>query len=200
MLIFSSAEQLYLNHSYAAAVTALNQFNKISRKYKELQPIYLGECYLQLDKLQPAADAYLVVMQSPSGSYTELATKHYAAIQYRLEQYSNAVDAYMSLSDIAQINNGLEAFKGLMWSFYKNKQYRNALVQSEKVLDPSFDKAVRKEAVYVKPKATWHWVKGRKPAAVGRLSQESHTPFGAEAFFLLCKRLLIRAILIKQKR
>lgn len=192
MLIFSSAEQLYLNHSYAAAVTALNQFNKDfpESTKRAAAHFYLGECYLQLDKLQPAADAYLVVMQSPSGSYTELATKHYAAIQYRLEQYSNAVDAYMSLSDIAQIeNNRLEAFKGLMWSFYKNKQYRNALVQSEKVLDnPSFDKAVRKEAVYVKAKS--HLALGERTEAkplLEELSQESHTPFGAEAFFLLCK-------------
>ena len=46
--------------------------------------------------MQLAADAYLV--KRPSGSYTELATKHYAAIQYELEQYANAVDAYMSLT------------------------------------------------------------------------------------------------------
>ena len=192
MLFFSSAEQLYLNSSYAAAVTALNQF---IREFPEStkQPaahFYLGECYSQLDRMQLAADAYLVVMKSPSGSYTELATKHYAAIQYQLEQYGNAVDAYMSLSDIARIeNNKLDAQKGLMWSFYKNKQYRNALVQSEKIIDnPSFEKDVQKDAVYVKAKS--HLVLGEREQAnilLEQLKHDSHTAAGAEAFFLLCK-------------
>ena len=50
MLIFSSAEQLYLNHSYAAAVTALNQFNKDfpESTKRAAAHFYLGECYLQL--------------------------------------------------------------------------------------------------------------------------------------------------------
>ena len=85
--------------------------------------------------MQLAADAYLVVMQQPSGSFTELATRNYASIKYALEQYDEAVDAYMSLSDIAVIdNNRQEAQRGLMWSFYKNKQYRNALAQAQKVI------------------------------------------------------------------
>ncbi len=192
MMIFSSAEQLYLNHSHAEAVTALNSF---IREYPQSEKIpaahfYLGECLTQLGKMQMAADAYLVVMKKPSGSFTELATRNYASIQYDLEQYANAVDAYMSLYDIAMIeNNRLEALKGLMWSFFKNRQFRNAIVQSGKVLENNaFGKDIHSDAVYIM--AMSHLNLGEREEALlllEDLSRESHTAYGAEASFLLCK-------------
>ncbi|HPQ55694.1 MAG TPA: tetratricopeptide repeat protein [Bacteroidales bacterium] len=192
LMIFSSAEQLYLNHSHAEAVTALNNFIK---EYPESEKIaaahfYLGECLLQLGKMQMAADAFLVVMKKPSGSFTELATRNYASIQYDLEQYANAVDAYMSLNDIAVLdNNRLEAVKGLMWSFFKNKQFRNAIVQSGKVLgNKAFSKEVHQDAKYIS--AMSHLNLGEREEALPlleALSGESHTAYGAEAYYLLCK-------------
>ncbi|HNR28751.1 MAG TPA: hypothetical protein PKL12_09250, partial [Bacteroidales bacterium] len=146
--------------------------------------------YSKLGKMQLAADAYLVVMKKPSGSFTELATRNYAVIQYDLEQYANAVDAYMSLNDIAQIeNNRLDAQKGLMWSFYKNKQYRNAVVQSNKVLEnKAFDNTVHVSAKYVK--ALSYLALGERAEALlllEELSREHQTATGAEAYYLLCK-------------
>lgn len=192
LMIFASAEQLYLNDAPAAAVTALNNFIK---EYPGSDKIpaahfYLGECLSRLGKMQMAADAYLVVMKRPSGSFTELATKNYAAIQYDLEQYANAVDAYMSLFDIALIeNNRFEAQKGLMWSFFRNKQYRNAIVQSNKVLEnKAFDKKIHTEANYVKAKS--HLALGERDLALPLLevlARENHTATGAEASYLLCK-------------
>ena len=64
MLIFSSAEQLYLNNSYAAAVTALNQFvREFPGKHKQPAAHFAGECYSQLDKMQLARQMHI------SGSY-----------------------------------------------------------------------------------------------------------------------------------
>ena len=192
LMIFASAEQLYLDHSHAEAVTALNNFIKEYPKSEKIPAahFYLGECLSQLGKMQMAADAYLVVMKKPSGSFTELATRNYASIQYDLEQYANAVDAYMSLNDIAVLeNNRLEAIKGLMWSFFKNKQFRNAIVQSGKVLDHSaFGKDVHNDAVYIS--AMSHLNLGEREKALPLLevlSRESHTGYGAEAYYLLCK-------------
>ena len=192
IMVFTSAEQLFLNNSPAAAVTALNNF--ISQYPQSVKipaaHFYLGECYSKLGKIQLAADAYLVVMKKPSGSFTELATRNYAVIQYDLEQYANAVDAYTSLYDIAQIeNNRLDALKGLMWSFYKNKQYRNAVVQSNKVLEnKSFDNTVYVSAKYVKAQS--HLALGERTEALlllEELSRGHHTAIGAEAYYLLCK-------------
>ncbi len=192
MMIFASVEQLYLNGSSAAAVTALNNF---IRDYPASEKIpaahfYLGECYSRLEKMQLAADAYLVVMKNPSGSYTELATKHYAAIQYELEQYANAVDAYMSLYDIALIeNNRLEALRGLMWSFFRNKQFRNAIIHSHKVSEnKAFGEDIQTDALYVR--ALSHLALGERPQALPLLeekTQKNHTAAGAEACYLLCK-------------
>lgn len=192
MMVFTSAEQLFLNDSPAAAVTALNNF--ISQYPQSVKipaaHFYLGESYSKLGKMQLAADAYLVVMKKPSGSFTELATRNYAVIQYDLEQYANAVDAYMNLNDIAQIeNNRLDAQKGLMWSFYKNKQYRNAVVQSNKVLEnKAFDNTVHVSAKYVK--ALSYLALGERAEALlllEELSREHQTATGAEAYYLLCK-------------
>lgn len=192
LMIFASAEQLYLDHSHAEAVTALNNFIKEYPKSEKIPAahFYLGECLSQLGKMQMAADSYLVVMKKPSGSFTELATRNYASIQYDLEQYANAVDAYMSLNDIAVLeNNRLVAIKGLMWSFFKNKQFRNAIVQSAKVLDNSaFGKDVHNDAVYIS--AMSHLNLGEREKALPLLevlSRESHTAYGAEAYYLLCK-------------
>lgn len=194
MMIFASAEQLYLNgpSAAAAAVTALNNF---IRDYPASEKIpaahfYLGECYTHLKKMQLAADAYLVVMKNPSGSYTELATKHYAAIQYDLEQYANAVDAYMSLYDIAVIeNNRLEALRGLMWSFFRNKQFRNAIIHSHKVSEnKAFGENDQADALYVR--ALSHLALGERTQALPlleELSKNNHTATGAEAYYLLCK-------------
>ena len=47
-----------------------------------------------------------------------------------------------------------------MWSFYKNKQYRNALIQSDKVIEnKSFDHQTTTDATYAKPRAIWPWAK-----------------------------------------
>ncbi|HNR11671.1 MAG TPA: tetratricopeptide repeat protein, partial [Nitrosomonas europaea] len=63
IMVFTSAEQLFLNNSPAAAVTALNNF--ISQYPQSVKipaaHFYLGECYSKLGKMQLAADAYLVV-------------------------------------------------------------------------------------------------------------------------------------------
>ncbi len=149
-----------------------------------------------------AADAYLVVMKKPSGSFTELATRNYASIQYDLEQYANAVDAYMSLNDIAVLeNNRLVAIKGLMWSFFKNKQFRNAIVQSGKVLDNSaFGKDVHNDAVYIS--AMSHLNLGEREKALPLLevlSRESHTAYGAKLTTFCVKMLLIPGNLKKRK-
>ena len=192
LLIFSSAEQLYLNNSNASAITALRNFIAEYPKSEKIPAayFYLGECLAKMDKMQLAADAYLVVMQQPSGSFTELATRNYASIKYALEQYDEAVDAYMSLSDIAVIdNNRQEAQRGLMWSFYKNKQYRNALAQAQKVIiSMSLTEKDRTDARYISAKS--YLSLGERDKALPlleELSKDAMTAIGAEAYFLLCK-------------
>jgi TolA-binding protein len=52
LMIFASAEQLYLDHSHAEAVTALNNFIKEYPKSEKIPAahFYLGECLFQLAK------------------------------------------------------------------------------------------------------------------------------------------------------
>ena len=96
----------------------------------------------------------------------------------------------MSLSDIAVIdNNRLEAQRGLMWSFYKNKQYRNALAQAQKVIiSMSLTEKDRTDARYISAKS--YLSLGERDKALPlleELSKDAMTAIGAEAYFLLCK-------------
>lgn len=192
LMVFASAEQLYLNQQNTAAITALHNFIAAYPESEKMPAayFYLGECLSQTSKMQEAADAYLVVMQQPSGSFTELATRSYAQIQYNFENYALAADAYHSLLEIAVIeNNKTEALRGLQWSFFKNKQYRNAITQSEKVLEnTSFSEEDRRDAQYIQAKS--YLALGQREQAIPllqSLSKEADLPSGAEAFFLLCK-------------
>jgi len=76
--------------------------------------------------------------------------------------------------------------------FTKNKQYRNALVQSEKIIDNLLLKRTyKKTPFYVKAKAIWCGEKGSKPIfLLEQLKHDSHTAAGAEAFFCYAKMLL----------
>ncbi len=191
-LIFSSAEQLYLAGTYAAAVTALRKF--IAEYPQSTQGsaawFYLGECLSKLDKQEEAADAYLKVMEAQMGSFSELATLHYATLQYQMEKYADAADAYLSLNQIAQLeNNKVQAQRGLMQACFMNKQYRNAVSHAKKVLDgEAFDAQDKANARYISAKS--YLALGDRQAALPLLEEMAREPqyaIGAEAAFLLCK-------------
>lgn len=191
-MLFTSAEQLYLTQAHSAAVPALRHF---IADYPQSASVpaahfYLGECLVALNKKQEAADAYLAVMEAATGSFTELAIRNYASIQYDFENYGNAVDAYLNLLDVAVLeNNHKEAIKGLMWSYYKDKKFQDALLYAQRVQDDlSLPEDDRKNATFIRAKS--HLALGEREQAeplLEILAKEPQNAIGAEAYFLLCK-------------
>lgn len=190
MMLFDSAEQIFLSGNYNEALASLNSFLK---RYpdgaKSAQAyFYLGETQNRLGKPELAADAYLKVMERGEGSFAELSTLYYARINYDLQKYDRAIEAYMSLSEIAQLdNNKYEALVGKMNSYYHNGDFVDATVQATAVLaSDKTDEQIAGEATYILAKS--YLTMGKRAEALPllrKLSKNSVTPEGAECAYLL---------------
>lgn len=189
-MLFNSAEQIFLGGNYTAALNALSSFltKYPSGAYASQTHFYIAECYQNLGKPEPAAEAYYKVMMSGEGAFSEIATLNYGRLTYQLEKYSEAIKAFETLSRIAVLdNNKLEAQVGKMRAYYKDNQYETAVAESNKLLAVSnLDKALKTEANYVKAKSLL--ALGERDGANGLLKELAKNPMdkeGAEAAFLL---------------
>ena len=125
-MLFRSAEQLYRTERYAAAINALQRFltqypvgaNSAMATY------YLAECLRATGRLESAADTYQKVMKMKSAPCQVDATRAYAAINYDLQHYEKAADAYKQLVELARDDEmRQEAYLGLMRASYGAKDY-----------------------------------------------------------------------------
>lgn len=189
LILFSSAEKLFLSGNYPGAITSLNSFiksypngGKSAHAY-----FYLGESYMKISKPELALDAFLRVMEIGEGSFTELATLNYARISYQLENYKQASRAYSSLSRIAQLeNNKIEAQTGLTRSYFMDRQFINAIAEGERAVKLSLPEGERLKMVYIIGKS--HFLLGERSKGVQYLSEVARnkiTPEGAESTYLI---------------
>ncbi|MEG1290205.1 MAG: tetratricopeptide repeat protein [Bacteroidales bacterium] len=189
-MLFNSAEQIFLGGNYNTALNALTSFvNKYpTGNYAQQANFYIAECYYKMGKLEYAADAYYKVMMGGEGASSEVATMNYGKISYQLERYPQAIKAYETLSKIAILsNNKLEAQVGKMRSYYKDKQYETAVIESNQLLAQSnIDKELKQEANYIKAKSLL--ALGEREGAIALLKELAKKPMdkeGAEAAYLL---------------
>ncbi|MFA6335251.1 MAG: tetratricopeptide repeat protein [Bacteroidales bacterium] len=189
LMIFNSAEKQYLSGNYSAAISSLTTFinrhpngTKISQAY-----FYLGESYLKTGKPELALDAYLRVMEKGEGSFSELATLNYARISYQLENYQQALKGYSTLSMIAALdNNKIEAQIGKMNSFFMERQYENALAESQRAGNFNLSEANKLRVKYVMAKS--YYLLGERSSALPilkELAKNKISPEGAESAYLL---------------
>ena len=189
-ILFNAGEQLFLNGSYTEALKSLRALLKeYPNGAKSAQAhFYIAESLRNTGKEEEAADEYLTVMRTGSGSFTELATLQYARIAYRLEKFHEATIGYETLSEIAILdNNKTEAEVGKSRSYYKEKRYDQTVVQTEKTLKiAGLSPSLIQELSYIKAKS--HFALGQREQAMAlfqTLSNEIYTPIGAESAYLL---------------
>lgn len=133
LMLFNSAEQIFLSERYPEALDALQSFiaaypdgAKTTHAY-----FYLGRTLVNLNKEEEAAEAFKRVMDIGDESFSELSALYYARISYNLEKYPEAIGAYEMLYSIAKIgNNKKEAVTGLMRSYFKNGDYADAAIKA----------------------------------------------------------------------
>lgn len=191
-MLFNTAEQYYLKADYGNALSALQDFiaNHPRSPRFSAAHFYMAECLYHTGKPELASDHYLVVMQQEPGDFSELATLNYARIQYNLEHYSEALNAYEDLASIAQIeSNRREAAVGIMRAAFKDKQYATAIAYAQKVSsEKHFPADVLRESTYIQAKS--YLASGQRDDALPllqALAREPQYASGAEAFYLLCK-------------
>lgn len=129
-MLFRSAEQLYQAGKYPAAINAVQRYlaqfpdgQKVPRA-----TFYLAESLRETGRLESAADNYLKVMKSKDPSCRVDATAAYAQINYDLQHYKKAADAYGELADLATDSATKQvAFAGLMRSCFAGREYEEAI-------------------------------------------------------------------------
>ncbi len=189
LIVFNSAEKQFISGNYAAALSSLTSFIKNYPNGAKTAHawFYLGESYQKTGKPELALDAFMKVMETGEGSFTELATLNYARISYNLENYRQAVKAYSSLSLIAKLdNNIIEANTGLMHSFFMDKQYENAIAQANKTMLLNISQQEQTQSNYIVAKS--YYSLGNRVAAMKYLidlAKNKVTPEGAESAYLI---------------
>ena len=129
-MLFRSVEQLYLAGKYPAAINAaqryLAQFPKGEKA--PLTTFYLAGSLRETGRLESAADNYLRVMKSKEPSCRLEATRAYAQINYDLQHYVKAADAFGEMADLAtDAATKMEAYTGLMRSCFAGREYQEAI-------------------------------------------------------------------------
>ncbi len=191
IMLFNSAEQVFLSENYTAAINSLQSFlGKYPTGAKTTQAtFYLAESYNKLGKAEAAAKEYMKVMMSESdAAFAEIATLNYGRISFQLQRYEEAVRAFETLEQIAKLgNNKSEGTIGKMRSYYNLQDWRAALVSSIQVLAiEGVQPAIKREATYIKAK-TLLATEDRESASqlLAQLSLQPSDAIGAEAAYLL---------------
>jgi TolA-binding protein len=189
-MLFNSAEQLFLTNRYDEALESLNEFIKVYPDGARTPQayFYLAQTYQKMGKPEFAADAYMKVMSTGDGAFMELATLYYGRVEYELEHFGQAAQAFEKLGEIAQLeNNKFEALVGKMRSYYQLKEYDKSIVAAHTVaVSAAADQNIRTEANYVQAKSKY--AKGNREEAVPlfeKLVGDYSTAFGAEAAYIL---------------
>jgi len=189
IILFNSAENLFLSGDYTGAIISLKSFlttypegEKSPQAY-----FYLGESYVKTNRPELALDSFLKVMEHSEGSFAELATLNYAKISYQLEKYDEAAKAYSSLSRIAKLENNVkEAQFGKMNSYYMNRDYANAISEAERAKNIALPGEESRGIEYIIAKS--YFMLGNREEAMPyltSLSKNKLTPEGAEATYLI---------------
>ncbi len=180
-MLFNSAEQLYRTERYAAAINALQSYiaEYPSGSRSALANFYLAESLRATGRLESAADTYLRVMNMKSADCQLDATRAYATVNYDLQHYEKAEEAYRKLIDLAR-DDAIrhEAYLGLMRASYGAKDYAE-VIRSAQVVGT-------REARFLMAKASRTLGdRDRSRMLFEELAQDRKDAYGAESAYTL---------------
>ncbi len=180
-MLFRAAEQLFLAEKYPAAINAAQRY-LAEYPHGERSPkatFYLAECLRATGRLESAADQYLKVMKSKDPSCRLDATAAYAQLNYDLQHYQKAADAFGEMADLATDSaTKLKAYTGLMRSCYYGREYQEAIRYAGFVGD--------REAEFIQARS-WRTMGEREKAQslFERLAADCSDAIGAESAYTL---------------
>ena len=180
-MLFRAAEQLYLSEKYPAAINAVQRY---LAQYPQGEQVpkatfYLAESLRETGRLESAADNYLKVMKSKDPSCRLDATAAYAQLNYDLQHYQKAADAFGELADLATDSpTKLKAYTGLMRSCFYGREYQEAIRYADYVGD--------REAEFIQARS-WRTLGEREKSQLlfERLARDANDAIGAESTYTL---------------
>ncbi len=190
LMIFSAAEQKYYSGNHATALTALQKFIKDypSGAMAVKATFYCAECLKNMGRLESAADYYSKVMKSGEAELKENATYNFARIEYDLQHYAKAVEAYGALVDITGSDETRkQAYAGRMRSCFGNRQYADAITDAQRVKTMvSSSEEMSREADFIMAKS--YRLTGESDLARAlftEIAKECNDEYGGESSYIL---------------
>lgn len=194
VLMFNSAEQIFLSGNYEKALTSLQTYQTRypGGRFANQTDFYMAESYRNLGMKDRACDCYKKVIASGDSSFAEFSALNYASLSYGMERFTDAYDGYKTLGEIARMESNIHvASLGMMRSAFGGKNWSEAIARAAKVTgDKASDEAELREAQYVTAKSLL--ATSRRDEAfeiLGKLASKTSTPEGAEATYLLIQDL-----------
>ena len=137
-LTYASAENLYMDEKYAAALPALaNYVQKFPEGVFQLSArFFLAECQVREDQVPEAILNYEYVIEKPRSEFTESAILKAADLTYELGEYSKSLTYFTQLEKTAEVkSNIMEAWYGQMKCNYELGKYAEVIPVATKLLE-----------------------------------------------------------------
>ena len=135
-MLFRAAEQIYQSGRHTSAIAALQRFlaQYPSSSRVPQATFYLAESLRATGRLESASDNYQKVMKMGSSACLDDATAAYASINYDLQHYDKAEEAWRQLIDQTRDDAvRRDAYYGLMRAAFGAKDYPEAIRSAQVV-------------------------------------------------------------------
>lgn len=96
---------------------------------------YLADCYQRMSRFPEAVAAYKYVINQPKTDFTEQALLGAAILNHKLENYTEALDYYMQLENVASMKSNLKDSRiGILRINFLLKKYEKTIEAANKVM------------------------------------------------------------------
>ena len=135
-MIFHAAEQIYRAGNWTGAINPLQRFiaQYPASSRRPRATLYLADCLRQTGRLESAADTYQKVTLMRDAACQEEALRAYAAINYDLQHFEKAEEAWRTLIERTHDSEvRMEACQGLMRAAFGAKDYPEVIRAAQMV-------------------------------------------------------------------
>jgi len=196
-LNYISAENIYMTGDGAKSIESFdNYINRFPDGEFLLQAhFYKAECHVKAGELEKALESYRYVISQPRNQFTEPALVSSSRINYRLENWPNALENYLVLEEVAEVKSDIsEALTGKMRCYFVLEEYQNTIDAARQVLtDEKIPEELAREAHFKIAKS--YYGQDRFALALEEfknVATEVKSPEGAESKYRVAELYYVR--------
>jgi TolA-binding protein len=186
---YVAAENIYFKGDFPSASVSFEKYlqNFPNGAFVLNANFYKAECDYSAQKFDKALPGYEFVISRPWNKFTEKSLLNAARIYYSKENYTKSAAYFASLEEKAEFQeNILIAREGMMRSYFKDKQYRQAIIAAQKVIDtPKANEESTSEAKSIMGVSAYEVEDYAKAQQVFEEQKILKSEYGAEAYYYL---------------